>query len=81
MWRRANSAWTGESSQVVMVPPAGSPAAIERAEYPPKVPISSTDLGPQAKVEQLEEPSSSRPTIIPGTSRVARRLAPPTAQR
>ena len=49
MWRRANSAWTGEISQLVIRPPGARPAAMDSAEYPPNVPISSTDRAPRAK--------------------------------
>ncbi len=41
------------------------------AEYPPKVPISSTDRAPRAKVSISRNRPSRRPTIMPGDSRVA----------
>ena len=50
MWRRAKAACTGEISHVMMEPPGARPAAIERAEYPPKVPISRTDVADRANV-------------------------------
>ena len=73
MWRRANSAWVGEISQLVIRPPGASPAAMDRAEYPPKVPISSTDRAPRAKVNISRNRPSRRPTIMPGDCSVARR--------
>ena len=76
MWRRANSAWTGEISQLMILPPGASPAAMDRAEYPPKVPISSTVARPEGEGQHLEVTTleAARPSS-PGDSRVPRRSA------
>ena len=58
--RCATAARSGSSSHASMRPPSGSAAAIESAEWPLNVPISSTRCGCAAPDEQLEEPPRDR---------------------
>ena len=68
------SACVGSSSQVSMRPPSGSAPAIASAEWPLKVPISSTRCGRPEPDEQLEHAPGDRAGQHPGRGKLLRGL-------
>ena len=55
-------------SQVTIRPSGGRAAAIDRAEYPVNVPISSTRRAPVMNTRNSRKRPSRTPTIIPWAS-------------
>ena len=54
MCRRANSAWTGEISQLVMRPPGARPAAIGQGRVAAEGPDLEDRAGTEGEGEQFE---------------------------
>jgi len=80
MFPRAVAAWWGSTSNVMIEPPLGSPAAMAMDEYPVKVPISRTVIAWVAKTSISRKRPSWRPTIIPQAGKFFRVSSSTTAR-